>query len=135
MKPDARLAMAVILNLVLLAFSTFAQTVTSPAQMANTVDVQNVELRGDTISGVVINKSAHELRDVRLLVRYTWLWKNERHPGGNSPGRAEYYTVPARVPANGKAPFSFQLKSPLPKRADGEFEPLVEVVSYTELGA
>jgi len=134
MKPNAGLAIAVILNLTLGASSIWAQTLTAAEEASNTVAVQQVELHDGAVSGVVVNKSARELREVRLLIRYTWLWKNEHRPGGNNPGRAEYYTVPAEVPPNGNTSFSLQPRPPLPKRSDGRFLPFVEVVGYTEVG-
>ncbi len=86
-----------------------------------------------TVSGVVVNKTAAVLRDVRLLVRYDWRWRNERSPGENSPARSAYFTITTDVPALGTLPFRFSPNPPLPIRADGHYAPSIEVARYTQV--
>jgi hypothetical protein len=86
------------------------------------------------ISGVLVNNSHKELRDVRLLIHHTWLWKNEMKPGDDSPGRVDYYTVRSELPPNGELDFKYRPDPPLPDRDDGRFETSVEVVGWTEIG-
>ena len=99
------------------------------------IELDEVEFgSGGTVSGVLINRSASVLRDVRLLVRYDWQWENEREPGEDSPARSTYVTVQGDIPALGTRPFRFAPASPLPARSDGRFSPSVEVARYTQVG-
>ena len=109
--------------------------VASQQQAAQALSVRDVKLRGDAVSGVLANESSSPVRDVGLLVRYTWFWNNERHPAGNNPGRADLYTVTGPIPPGGSVPFTYRTAEPLPERSDGHFGPAVEVVSFTELGS
>ncbi|MBI3785600.1 MAG: hypothetical protein HY270_19580 [Deltaproteobacteria bacterium] len=68
------------------------------------------------------------------MIRHAWLWKNERHPGSDNPGRTDRYVVPGEVPAGGTLPFSYTIEPPLPNRSDGHFVTTVELVGLTEVG-
>jgi hypothetical protein len=107
--------------------------IVSPQEAAQVVDVANVKTRGNMVSGVLINESPQIARDVQLLIRQTWMWKNERHPGADSPGRAEFYTVHTAIPPHGTTAFAYDAK-PLPQRTDGHFQTHVQVVGFTEVG-
>jgi hypothetical protein len=98
------------------------------------VVVRNLIVTDGTVSGVLVNTSHHLVRDVRLLVRHTWLWANERSPGEDSPGRTTYTTVHEDIPPGGSLPFTVRPNPPLPVRSDGRFETSVEVVGVTEIG-
>jgi hypothetical protein len=111
---------------------TIAGTRDAPASGA--VSVRNLAIRGDVVSGELVNTSSHLVRDVRLLVRHTWLWDAERAPGEDSPGRASYHTVPESIPPGGRLAFNVEPTPPLPARTDGRFEPSVEIVGFTEIG-
>lgn len=108
--------------------------VASQQQAARSLSVSAVKSQGDVVSGVLTNESSSPVRDIGLLVRYTWFWNNERHPGGNNPGRADLYTVTGPIPPGASVPFTYRSAEPLPQRSDGHFNPAVEVVSYTEFG-
>ena len=86
------------------------------------------------VASTLVNHSGKELRDVRLLIHHTWLWKNETKPGDDSPGRVDYYTVRSRLPPNGEVEFKYRPEPPLPDRDDGHFETTVDVVGWTEIG-
>ena len=103
-------------------------------QVARTVTVRDLKVQGGSVSGVIENKSPRQLRDVKLMIRHTWHWKNERHPGTDNPGRAEDYTVSGDVASGGSLPFTYQLDQPLPQRTDGHFVTSADIVSYTEVG-
>jgi hypothetical protein len=107
-------------------------SVTNAHQAAQTVSLRDVEVRGDLIEGVVANHSSHVVRDIGLLVRYTWTWNHERHPGEQNPGRAAFYPIAGPVPPGASIPFSYRTSEPLPPRSDGHFTPSVVVVAYTE---
>ena len=99
------------------------------------VTVRDVKNTDGSISGVLVNKTARQLRDIRLMVHHTWHWKDELHPGDDSPGRVEYYTVTDPLGANGTANFRYKPSPPLPiDRTDGSFATTIDVVGYTEIG-
>ena len=106
--------------------------VTDARQAAQSITPRDVQVQGDSISGVVANESSHSVQDVGLLIRYTWSWNRERHPGGDNPGRATFYTVVGPIAPGANAQFSYRTSEPLPTRSDGHFTPSVEVVAYTE---
>ncbi|HTC23379.1 MAG TPA: hypothetical protein VK688_03400, partial [Gemmatimonadales bacterium] len=83
--------------------------------------------------GVVANLSPNPVRDVELLIRYDWLWRNEFRPGDDSPSRAVYYTVPGEIPPGGQARFIYRVDPPLPVRSDGQFRASVENVGLVKV--
>ena len=118
------------------AVSTAAEiVVASQQQAAQALSVHDVGVQGDAVSGVLTNGSSTPVGDVGLLVRYTWVWNNERHPGGKNPGRAGVYTVTGPIAPGASVPFAYRASEPLPQRSDGHFNPVVEVVSFTEFGS
>lgn len=109
------------------------ETVITPTEANHELTVTDVRSHDGAISGVVVNKSAAAVRDVKLLIDDVWHWKNERHPGDASPGTAEFFTVPGEIPPGASQSFSYQGHR-LPDRADGYFETQVSVDSFTEVG-
>jgi len=101
-------------------------------QATEEVQVRDVRVEDGVVSGVVTNNTGNELRDVRLLIRYDWLWKKEFSPGHDSPGRAIVYFVQEDIPPNGQAPFTYHPESPLQQRPDGRFLTSVVVLRYTQ---
>lgn len=138
-RPFVSFAVAAGLStLALYAYPAIAGSKTSVSglsQAAEDVVVRDVTTRDNLLSGMVVNQSRSQVRDVRLLIRYTWLWDNERHPGTDSPGRASFYTVTATIPPGGSAPFTYQSANPLPSRPGGHFKAEVEVAGFTEVGS
>lgn len=108
--------------------------VQAAAPAPSPIQLEDVAFDADgTVSGVVVNRSADVVREVRLLVRYDWQWQDERSPGDDSPARSTYVTVQGDVPALGTKPFRFAPAPPLPERGDGRFTPSVEVARYTQI--
>jgi len=102
--------------------------------VAEAVVVRNLTVTDGTVSGDLVNTSPRLVRDVRLLIRHTWLWTSEQSPGEESPGRAAYSTVREDIPPGGSRSFTARANPPLPVRSDGRFETSVEVVGFTEIG-
>lgn len=99
------------------------------------VEAGSVAMDADgVVTGTLTNRTARTVREVRLLVRYGWLWRDERAPHGESPGRSAYYTVPGEIPPGGTLRFEYRPATPLPVRDDGRFVPAVEVVGFAEVG-
>ncbi len=108
-------------------------TVVSGAQDADPVSISNLRVNRGVVSGTIVNNSPDVVRDVKLLVRHTWIWKDERHPGEANPGHAEFYVVPGDIPPGGSLPFTVH-SSPLPARSDGRFDTAVDVAEFTQVG-
>ncbi len=117
------------------ALGVMAETLESSEQAAATVAVHEVHVgSGGRVSGVLENTSPRVLRDVRLLVRHTWLWRKERESQRDNLGRAVYYVVPDEIPPDGSVSFTYKPEPPLRTRSDGHFETSVEVVGFSEVG-
>ncbi len=108
--------------------------IVSPDHLRDIADVRDVTVDDDgTVSGVVVNRSGHILKDVRLLIDSTWLWDNEFRPGTDGPGRADYVTLHEEIPPGGSARFTYRPEEPLPRRSDGRFVTNVRVHGVTEV--
>ena len=105
----------------------------APSEAAQTVVINDLTVRDGSVSGIVVNKSSATVRGVELLLRQTWLWNNERHPGTDSPGRTLPFTLAGDVAPNASAPFAFQTP-PLAQRSDGRFVTTMDVTGFTEVG-
>lgn len=105
----------------------------SADKAAEVVVMRNVTVKDGEVSGELVNKSSHPVRDVQLLIRYIWQWKNEFRPGKDELGMAAYYTVDKEISAGGSVPFNYKPASPLPSRPDGFFETTVSVAGFAEV--
>ena len=113
---------------------SFAQNVASQDQAGSVVTIENLSVQDGGVSGAIRNKSPNTVRDVQLFIRYTFLWKNEFHPGKNDPSAGFYQTVSGDIAPGGSLPFNFSPSPPLPKRSDGRFErPSVSVAGFTQV--
>jgi hypothetical protein len=108
-----------------------AQEVETRNEASRSVALQNVNLAEPTISGVIVNQSPHEIRNVELLLQYHWLWKNEFKPGQDSPGRVVTVKLDKELQPGQSLPFTYTPQPPLPSRSDGHFEPEVIVSGFT----
>lgn len=115
------------------AYAAQPATLVSQEQASSVVSVRNVAAKDGAVSGEVVNNSARTIRDVQLLIRYTWLWKNEMRPGQDELSDAVYYTVEGDVPPRGAKPFAYKRPTPPPARADGHYEVSVSVAGFTEV--
>jgi hypothetical protein len=110
-----------------------SQTVLTKQEASRVVVISNVSAQEGVVSGEIRNNSSNIVRDVQLLIRYEWLWKNEFHPGKDDPGSSVYYNVPGEIPPGGTARFQYTPNPPLPKRTDGSFQISVSVAGFTEV--
>jgi hypothetical protein len=111
-----------------------SDAIVSDRQANLQVLVRDVVVRDGIVSGLIMNRSSKPLRDVRLLIRYQWVWNDERNPGSDNPGRVAYHTVHDEIPSDVSVSFTYRPSPPLPQRSDGHFETMVEVVGFTEVG-
>lgn len=128
-------AMGALFIWILFAPSAGAQTIASlPASEASKiVAVRNANVQGNVVSGELINMSPHRVRDVELLIRNVWHWRNEFRPGANPPGSADFYTVRAEIPSGATERFTYTLALPPSTGSDGDFETVVTVAGFTEI--
>ena len=97
------------------------------------VSVRNVSVKDGTVSGEVVNSSPRTIRDVQLLIRYTWLWKNEMKPREDTRGDAVFQSVEGDIPAGGSKPFTYRPSSSMTPQADGRYEVTVKISGFTQL--
>ncbi|HXV47224.1 MAG TPA: hypothetical protein VEB61_00380 [Candidatus Binatia bacterium] len=127
------LALFLVWAIILWPITVTAQTLRSHEEAARVVTVGEYKVVDGVVSGEVWNRSPHLLRDVQLLIRYTWLWDDERHPGKTDPGTSTYYTLPKEIGSGARLPFTFSPTPPLPKIGAGRFQTTVSVAGYTEV--
>jgi hypothetical protein len=110
-----------------------ADNVTIADNNQKIVTVDNVAVHNGVVSGEILNHSNREVRDVELLIRHTWQWSNEFHPGNNDPGMASSHILNKSIRPGESMPFSFSESSTLPARSDGQFKSMVSVTGFTEI--
>lgn len=98
------------------------------ASLQSTVRVEGVRATPETVSGLLVNETDDQLEDVRLLIADDFLWRDEFHPGANSPAQAHSFVVAGPIPPHGRVPFTFQRPAPLESRDDGRFTTEVSAV-------
>lgn len=96
-----------------------------------TVEVSDTAIRDSGLQSVIRNKSEQRIDAVNLVVRYDWIWKDERNPGDNNPGWAEFITLNEDLQPGDTTTFTYTRERPLPQRDDGRFMPSVQVVGFT----
>ncbi|HVO23695.1 MAG TPA: hypothetical protein VMW56_08710 [Candidatus Margulisiibacteriota bacterium] len=111
-----------------------AEAPVSPQEAGQVVAVTDLNVESGIVSASLVNRSPHEVRDVRLLIRHAWVWRDERHPGKDTPGTAEYYIVHNTIPPGQSLRITQTPSPPLPQRSDGHFETSVEVAGFEEVG-
>src|SRR5262245_19868902 len=102
-------------------------------RLATNVAIRDVRVAGDTVSGVVVNRSPNPVRDVRLVVSHDWLWDNEFHPGDDEYSRADHYIVRDEIPPGGEVPFTIRPTTPLTEGRGGHFMTSVAIASVAEI--
>jgi hypothetical protein len=113
--------------------ATATTAVVPSSEAAQTIVINDLTVREGSVSGTIVNKSSATVRGVELLLRQTWLWNDERHPGTDSPGRTLPFTLAGDVAPNASAPFTFQIP-PLAQRSDGRFVTTMDVTGFTKVG-
>jgi hypothetical protein len=114
---------------------SFSQTVLTQQQAGSVLSIEKVAAQPDgTVTGEIRNNSKNTVRDVQLFIRHTFLWKDEFHPGTESPSAAFYPTISGDIAPGGSLPFKFTPTPPLAKRTDGRFEePSVSIAGFTQV--
>lgn len=110
-----------------------AAEVVSSAEATRTIVINDLIVKDASVSGVVVNKSDATVREVELLLRQTWLWHDERHPGTESPGRALPFLLSGDIAPHSGTPCVFQM-APLAERSDGRIVTTMDVTGFSEVG-
>ena len=110
-----------------------AGEVISPENAARKVEIRNVQVQGNVISGEVINRSRNPVRNLELLVQHHWLWNNEFKPGDVSPGKSVYVVLDKELRPGESAPFTASIDAPSLSRPDGYFVTEVSLAGFTEV--
>jgi hypothetical protein len=108
-------------------------TILEPDQGAKLVTVEEVAFEGNHVSGVIVNRGADPIRNVRLLIDHVYSWPNEYRPGPQSPSAAQDYVVEGEIPPGGQEAFSTTSRRPIPPASGGKFVTKVHVVGFTEI--
>jgi len=119
--------------LMLASASASAQTVISANQADKIIEVRNLKSDVGVISGEIVNHSRYEVRNVELLIRNSWKWRNEFQPGNDDLGTASYYMIERMIPAGAAAPFTYRVGATPTVRPDGQHETVVTVVGFSEI--
>jgi len=113
-----------------IAATAHGQTVLDANEATRTVEVRNVNVSENVITGEVVNRSPHLLQNVELLLQFHWLWKNERHPQDNSLGRSVFLMLDRNIRPGESAAFTFKPDPPLPARSDGHYMAEVSLAGF-----
>ena len=108
-----------------------AETVLSSQEASRALSFEKLDVHPTKISGVIANKTPHTIKDVQLMIQYHWLWKDERNPGEDSPGRTVIIPLNEQLEPGESQPFSYTPQFSLPSRNDGYFMPEVDVAAFT----
>jgi len=90
------------------------------------------ELEDGGISGVIVNHSSAPVHDVLLAVEQRWLWRDERHPGGDNPGRTVFARYRGVIAPGATQCFVFHPDLPRTQRDDGTFRAAVNVMGFSQ---
>jgi hypothetical protein len=99
--------------------------------LAQTLSVEELRLDGDRVTGLLVNRTDKTARDVRLQVVFSWLWRDEKHPGNNDPSFVVTEIPTGEVAPHGTMPFAYTYPSVITSRADGEFMLDARVLGYS----
>ena len=106
--------------------------VVSPSAMAAAIAVEIDHVDGTVVSGRVINRSGHRIKDPELAIRYSWLWRNEYKPRADGPGWVDYSVLHRELAPNESTTFTFEPDRGLPARDDGHISPSLAVTRVTQ---
>ena len=124
-------ALGLATGLFLLPRTTLAARSPEIMNHEQSVSVRDLAIKDGKATGVLVNHSRDPVRDVSMLVRHTWYWRNEYHPGSDSPGTSFYHTIRGEIPPNGTLRFAIAVPQ-MSSRHDGHFETSVQVAGFTE---
>ncbi len=111
----------------------WSQSVKTHQDTERVLTIEKLTVKDGIVSGEVSNRSARLLRDVQLLIRYTWLWDDEMKPGKMDPGTSTYYNLQKEIVPGGRLPFTFSPSPPLMQMSGGRYQTSVTIAGFTEV--
>jgi hypothetical protein len=127
-------AAALLLPIVAIGPEATGQELVTSGSLAQSVGLANVSINDSgNVTAIIVNRTDLTVRQVKLMINYSWVWSNDFRPGEDSPGRTVYLTAPAEIPPHGQGSFTYQPSPPLSSRSDGHFVPSVHIVGYTRM--
>ena len=113
--------------------TVMSQRVASREEIASILSIEKIAVANGIVSGEIHNRGPYSVRELQLLVRYTWLWDDERNPGKIDPGTSAYQTLTTEIRAGGNLTFTFTPSPPLPKASGGRSEISVTVGGFAQV--
>ena len=110
-----------------------AQNITTVETAAAKVEVRNLEVNGNLVSGEVVNNSPHALRNIELLVQYHWLWENEFKPGETPPGKSTFVTLDKELRPGESVGFTVPVEETPSPEPSGRYMTEVTLAGFTEV--
>ena len=127
----AAIGSAALLGCSLATVTAGAAALVNEPTIEAAIEVSDTAIRDSGLSTVIRNASEKRIDAVELVVRYDWLWNDDRNPGNDSPGWVEFVTLNDDLMPGDVATFTYEPQRPLPQREDGWFMPSVQVVGFT----
>ena len=106
-------------------------SILSPDLAAQALSIENLNVDPQRITGIIVNKTPHRIQDVELAIQYHWLWRNERNPGKDPPGRTVFIRFTEVLDPGKPHRFVYTPDFQLPSRSDGHFMPEITVAGFT----
>jgi hypothetical protein len=133
MKLNRAVVLTLLLGGMMLPGTANAAAVLSRDETSRVVAIRNLKIDETGVTGELVNSSSRPVRDVQLLIRHTWLWKNEFRPKDDGLSEAVYVTVTGEIQPGGSIPIVYKPSKPLDPQPDGRFETSVSIAGYTEV--
>ena len=131
MKTTHALVAAASIATSFLVSDAYAEKIVSESRLEKAVSVMHeIQPDGD-IQGFVRNNSEQKIKDVELLVKYSFVWSSPDQQKPDNPSMAEYVTLKTELSPGEFMPFEYALGRTLEARDDGTYIPSVRVVAMT----
>lgn len=112
-----------------------AEGIIGQTDVGTVLEIRDIDSTDARVRATLVNNSGSRIKDIQVVVRHAFLWKDERNPGRDNPGRTEFFLVLGEVEPHGRLAFEYRPEPPLPQRADGTFKTSIEIAGFTEVGA
>jgi hypothetical protein len=124
-----RAAAALVIATAIPSFAADPELTRIVQDTSSVLDIVDLAESDGAVRGRLLNRSNSTIKDIRLSVSHSFLWKNDHNPGPDDPSRATIVTLEQSVPPRGSIAFVVPT-GPLPSRADGRFTTETQVLSF-----
>ncbi|MCC6706445.1 MAG: hypothetical protein IT492_02695 [Gammaproteobacteria bacterium] len=119
------------LALVFTVSTAWAVNVVPADEVDAVITLEDVADTETGMTGTVTNHGDVPVTEIKVLVSYGWLWKDDRRTDEASPGWTETHTLPLRLEAGQSQPFALAHEQARPQRDDGELTMSYKVLGFT----